>query len=182
MDTMNTITSRKSVRSYTGEKISQSDLQTILKAANAAPVVMGKYSNYHLTVIENAEVRDAINQKAKELFGAMIKQPDFNLFQGAPTYIVISVVPEDQAKVGGLEYCSAACIVQNMALAATELGIGQCYSWGGATVLGSSPELIKMLKLPENAVPLSGMLLGITNEKYTAREIPDDRITITYLQ
>lgn len=53
MNTMETICSRKSVRTYTGEQITEEQLNTILKAANAAPVGMGQYEGVHLTVITN---------------------------------------------------------------------------------------------------------------------------------
>lgn len=44
-----TICSRKSVRSYTGENITAAELDVILKAANAAPVGMGQFDSLHLT-------------------------------------------------------------------------------------------------------------------------------------
>ena len=40
---METILKRKSVRSYTGEKITKDELNAILKAADASPVGMKRY-------------------------------------------------------------------------------------------------------------------------------------------
>ena len=42
MTMIETICSRKSVRSYTGENITAEELEVILKAANASPVGMGR--------------------------------------------------------------------------------------------------------------------------------------------
>ena len=48
MDMMETILRRKSVRSYTGEKISSEELQTILKAAGTSPVGMGAFDTLEI--------------------------------------------------------------------------------------------------------------------------------------
>ena len=55
MNTMETICSRKTIRSYTGENITADELNVILKAANASPVGMGQYDSMHLTVITNED-------------------------------------------------------------------------------------------------------------------------------
>ncbi len=44
MNTMETICSRKSIRTYTGEQITEEQLNTILKAANAAPILENRLS------------------------------------------------------------------------------------------------------------------------------------------
>ena len=61
MNTMETLTSRRSIRSYTGEQISSEELSLLLKAANAAPVGMGQYNSVHLTVIQNGELLQKID-------------------------------------------------------------------------------------------------------------------------
>ncbi|HCC35230.1 MAG TPA: nitroreductase [Ruminococcaceae bacterium] len=177
METMNTINRRKSVRSYTGEKISESILQIILKAANEAPVGMGKYENVHLTVIENQELLQAINEGAAKMFG----QPDMQPLYGAPTYILVSEKPSRDS-IGNIEYSNAAIIVHNMALAAVDLGVGTCYIWGATTALGANPALIKQLNLPDGFFPCCGIIVGVTTEQYTVRDFPDNRIETVYLQ
>ncbi|MBR1420950.1 MAG: nitroreductase family protein [Selenomonadaceae bacterium] len=47
METLQTIKSRRSIRKYTGEKISKDQLDQILTAAQASPVGLGKYKNLH---------------------------------------------------------------------------------------------------------------------------------------
>ena len=171
METMQAINRRKSVRSYTGEKISEEELNTVLQAAYAAPVGMGKYGNFHLTVIENRELLQAIDEKASAMFG----KPDVHLFYGAPTFILVSSKPDGAEKVGGIDYCNTAAIIENMSLAATDLGIGHCYIWGGVAVLNANPELVERVGLPEGFTPCSGIILGVTTETYTDRDIPDQR-------
>ena len=69
MNTMETICSRKSVRSYTGENITADELNVILKAATASPVGMGQYDSLHLTVITNVELLNKIDAAGAALFG-----------------------------------------------------------------------------------------------------------------
>ncbi len=177
METMKAINNRKSVRTYTGEKISENDLQTILKAANQAPVGMGRYENVHLTVIEMPELLRAIEENAAKVFG----RPDMQPFYGAPIYIVVSAKPMNKT-MSNVEYSNAAIIVQNMALTAVDLGIGSCYIWGATMALSTNPDLVKQLCLPEGFSPCCGIILGVTTEQYSERIIPDNRIIINYLK
>lgn len=177
METIEVIYRRKSVRSYTGEKISQSDMKTILKAANAAPVGMGKYENVHLTVIEKPELLEAIEVHAAGMFG----RPDMHPLYGAPVYIVVSARPT-QETIGNADYSNAAIIVHNMALTAVDLGIGSCYIWGATMALSKNPDLVRQLGLPEGFTPCCGIVLGVTTEQYPDREIPDNRIETDYIK
>ena len=54
MDFFQTLYSRKTVRSYTGESITEAELSEILKAAYAAPIGRRRYDTLHLTVITDA--------------------------------------------------------------------------------------------------------------------------------
>ena len=69
MNTMETICKRKSVRNYTGENITNEELSTILKAANASPVGMGQFDSLHLTVITNKELLNKIEKVTAAMFG-----------------------------------------------------------------------------------------------------------------
>lgn len=177
MTTMEAIFSRRSIRSYTGEKITEDELQQILKAAYAAPVGMGDYASLRLTVATDPALLEKIDKAAAELFG----QPDIHPLYGAPTLIIISTkVPNEGS--GNLPYSNAAIITQNMALAATELGVGVCHIWGAMMAVRANPELAAELKLPEGHVPCCAVCLGRTDETYTLREIPTERIETAYLK
>ena len=55
MTAMDSIFSRRSIRSYTGEAPSKEELAKILSACYAAPVGMGRYDSLHVTVVKNAD-------------------------------------------------------------------------------------------------------------------------------
>ena len=172
MNTMDTICKRKSVRTYTGEQITEEQLNTILKAANAAPVGMGRYEDVHLTVIKSADLLAKIDAAGT----AMLGKPDAHALYGAPLLIVVSSKMPPVKMMENVVYSNAAIIVQNMALAATELGVGACHIWGATTALANSPDLCRELALPEGFTPCCAVALGKTEYVYEQREIPMDRI------
>lgn len=169
---MEAIFKRRSVRSYTGEQIGDDDLNLILKAANAAPVGMGRYDDVHLTVVTRAELLGKIDAAGAAMFG----KPDIHPLYGAPTLIVVSAkMPTDEG-MKNVTYSNAAIIAQNMALAATELGVGSCHIWGATMALARNAELLAELRLPAGFVPCCAVALGKTEGTFAEREIPLDRI------
>ena len=176
MNTMDAICSRKSVRSYTGENITEAELKQILKAAYAAPVGMKAYDTLILTVVTNQAFMDKLNNAA----AAMMGRPDAVPLYGAPTLIIVSSTLSGGDR-DNVAYSNAACIVENIALEAVELGIGTCHIWGAIRALNANQELVKELKLPEGYVPCCAVILGRTDETYELREVPMDRIKTDYL-
>lgn len=172
MNTFETLYSRKSVRSYTGEQITQQELNAILKAANAAPVGLAQYENVHLTVITNAELLHQIDRAGAAKFGKSDIHPLYN----APMLILISARMPSVGRMENVTYSNAAIIAQNMALAATELGVGVCHIWGATAAIASSADLMSKLTLPDGFVPCCAITLGKTEYIYSQREIPENRI------
>ncbi len=170
MNTMETIFSRKSIREYIGTPISETQMQTILKAANAAPVGMGQYENVHLTVITDPDLLAKIDSAG----AALMQRPDIHPLYGAPCFILVSA--KITPGMENVSYSNAAMIIHNMALAATNLGVGSCYIWGAIAAINAQPELVQALNLPEGFTPCSGLIVGETDETYEEREIPSDRI------
>ena len=176
MNTMDAICSRKSVRSYNGISITKTELEQLLKAAYAAPVGMKAYDTLILTVVTNQAFMDKLNGAT----AAMLGRPDAIPLYGAPTMIIVSSTLPGGAR-DNVAYSNAACIVENIALEAVELGIGTCHIWGAIRALNANPELVKELNLPEDYVPCCAVILGHTNETYELREIPMDRIRTDYM-
>lgn len=174
MTTFETLYSRKSVRKYTGQSISDDQLKQILKAAYAAPVGGAKYENLHLCVITN---KDYMN-RWEEASCAFFNRPGTHPLYGAPTVVLVS----SATPMNNANYSNAAIVVHNMALAAAELGLGACHIWGAVAALGEHPELVAELNLPEGMVPCCAVILGQTEEQYTLRDIADERIKTSYMK
>ena len=163
-----TLFKRRSIRSYTGENITEEELNIILKACDASPVGMKQYETLHLTVISNKELLKNINESTQKMFN----NPNVNPLYGAPTLIVISSkeFPEHMKNV---MYSNAAIMSHNIALAATSLNIGSCYIWGAIAAISKNEEVIKLLKLPEGFIPCCAVILGKTNEEYVEKDITE---------
>ena len=165
---------RKSVRSYTGEGISEEELNIILKAADASPVGLKQYENLHLTIITNKELLNKIEDVTAKAFNNYDKK---RLYE-APVLIIIS---SKAMPMENVMYSNAAIMSHNISLAATELNIGSCYIWGATAAISKNIEILKELNLPEGFVVCCGVILGKTNEVYEIKEIPD-RISKSYIK
>ena len=177
MNTHDTIYSRKSIRSFTGDPVSDATLNEILKAAKAAPVGMGQFENVHLTVITNKELLGKINTAGAALFG----NPKAVPLYGAPQFILVSVKKPAPGRENG-SYSNAAGIVENMALAATDLGAGACHIWGAVMALSHQPDLVTALELPEGFIPACGLVVGETSDSYSVRNVDTGKIGVNYLK
>lgn len=104
---LKTIKSRRSVRAYTEQQISQEDLSTILEAATYAPSGMN-YQTWHFTAIQDAAILEELNEKIK---GAFAKSDEPRLqerghsrtyccYYHAPTLVIVSNEPTVVGKHG----------------------------------------------------------------------------------
>lgn len=168
MNTMDALFSRKSVRSYTGEPVAEEELRLLLKAAYAAPVGRALYDTLSLTVVTNKDFMARLNA----LTGR-------EALYGAPLMILVSSKLSDGDN--NVAYSNAACIVENIALAAVELGLGTCHIWGAIRALNGSAELLSELPIPEGMTPCCAVIVGRTDAKYGDREI-GTKIHTTYLK
>ena len=172
----NLLLKRKSVRSYTGEGVTEEELNYILKAADLSPVGMKQYESLHLTVITNKELLNKIEAVGAKMFG----RSDYHPLYGAPMLILISSkeLPPHMANV---MYSNAAIMSHNISLAATELGIGSCYIWGATAALSNDKELVSELKLPIGFIPCCAVIIGKTNEEFTERNV-EERISRNFIK
>src|ERR1035437_9048356 len=96
-ETISTLLSRRSIRTYKDVQIKEEELQTILKAGQYAPSARNDQS-WHFTVVQNPEILEKISAIAKEIYGKSdnelfrerAKVENFSLFYHAPTYIIVS--------------------------------------------------------------------------------------------
>ena len=172
MEFLDGLFSRKSIRKYTGETISDNDLKLILKAANASPIAKARFDTVHLTIISNPELLNKIDNRAAEYLG----NPNGHPLYGAPLLIVVSY-KENNGMVDNVNYSDAAIVAHNMALAARGLNIGTCLIWGAIRALNECPEILAELNLPQGFKPSCSIILGVSEDAYSLKEIPDNRIS-----
>lgn len=68
-----------------------------------------------------------------------------------------------------------------MAHEVVECEVGACYIWSCMIALCQNKELINKLKISDGFVPSCAIALDISNESYSTREIPQNRIFINHI-
>ena len=146
MKLMEIIKSRHSIRKYTDRQISRSDLEIILEAGNYAPNAGGGQRSM-MVAVHNRELVTHIGRlnlvrfDRTNLAGSYVSKeqpstiddPDIkNGFYDAPT--VICVFCQDNFL---FKTADAFCMMENMILQATELGIASCIISRGAETFDS---------------------------------------------
>jgi nitroreductase len=161
---------RQSCREYLDGQITTAQLKDILQAGCAAPVARGKFEQLQITVVQNTELLEMIDTAAKAAYG----DENFSCTRGAPTVIIVSV-QEDQGQIAPNMIASAACVVQNMHLAATDLGLGSVYL-GSIQAVNNSFEVLYKLKLKDGFWPVAALAVGNPAKPAQKRDIPMTKI------
>ena len=170
MQTLEAIEKRVSVRKFKSEQISEENLQKILKAGMSAPVGSGAYDSLHITVCQNMDILNQVGDMVSDMVEKMLgKRMDKNF--GAPTCIFVSAKP---GMMPGIEMANAACVLENMLIAATDLGIDNII-WGGGAVVIQDDEMKEKFGIPESFKPVLCASFG-----YAETEEPVKKHTISY--
>ena len=155
---LDTIFSRKSVRTYTDQAVSEEQVETLLKAAMAAPTGMN-VQPWRFVVVRDQAVKDALAGPR----GGMIAQ--------APVVIVVcgettmmrkpwgqpDAEPVEVENGNWVQDCSAA--TENLLLAAEALGLGAVWTAAYPYEDRLNP-VCEALGLPENVKPLCVVPVG----------------------
>ncbi len=148
---MNAIFQRRSIRKYTSQQVAEERIEQLLRAGMAAPSA-GNEQPWEFVVIRD---RAVLNEIPK--FHAFSKM----LPEAGCAIVVCGDLNRDQFNGFWVQDCSAAA--QNILLMAQELGLG-------AVWLGVYPDqsrvqpLAKLLRLPQNIVPLCILSVGYPAE------------------
>ncbi|MDO4467818.1 MAG: nitroreductase family protein [Bacillota bacterium] len=171
---MDIIKARHSIRKYTDQQIDRADLEKILEAGNFAPNAGGGQRSM-MVAIHNKELATKLGKmnmagfdRSKLLGGFVSKeQPSTiddptikNGFYDAPT--VICVFCQDNFF---FKTADAFCMMENMVLQATELGIASCIISRGYETFASEEgqELMKEWEVPEGYACQGFVILGYIN-------------------
>ena len=149
---MEAILSRRSIRKYTKELVSDEIIKDLLKAAMSAPSAVNEQP-WHFIVIKDRQILDEIPKI----------QPYSKMLRDAPVAVVVcGDLKLEKAKGFWVLDCSAA--TQNILIAAQAKGLG-------AVWLGFYPRedrikpLQKLLGIPEHVIPFSVIPIGYPAEQ-----------------
>ena len=118
METLECIRTRRSIRKYKADPVPEELLEKVLEAGTWAPTGMGKQSPT-IVAITNKEQRDRLMELNAKIMGI-----DKDPFYGAPAVLLVLV---DKAAMTAEN--DGELVIQNMLLAAHDLGLASCYIW-----------------------------------------------------
>jgi nitroreductase len=166
-ETLNTIYTRRSIRSYTDEKISDEDVNALIKAGLYAPSHINKMP-WEFIVVDDKKILEKIANAT--LYAKMTKD--------APLAILVCGNMDrtilGEGKDIWIQDCSAAS--ENILLAAHSLGLGAVW-----TAVYPTHDRIrnvsKAVGVPENVIPLSLIVIGKPKaEDVEEKVLPTDRV------
>jgi nitroreductase len=154
MNTLEAISTRRSVRSFTSKPIAKEIVEELLRAAMSAPSA-GNEKPWQFVVIDERKMLDRITDA----------NPNAKMCKEAQAAILVCGDTTKEKYPGfWVQDCSAAA--QNILLAAHEKGIGSV--WTGVYPIKERVEgFRKLLSLPENVIPFCLVPLG-----YPAKQAP----------
>ncbi len=148
MDAIDALTTRRSVRRYTDEPVSDADIETILRAAMCAPSGFGQRST-RFVVVRDAETRAALSVISK--YSGMIAN--------APVAIVVCGDTNAERHPGTYFVHDAVAALENLLTAANALGLGAV--WVGVHPWADRIDAVRAaVGLPEGVEPIASVALG----------------------
>lgn len=155
-----TIMTRVSVREFTGEKISEAQIDTLLRAAMAAPSAINKQPWAFIVVTD------------EELIAKLGEALPYSRCSNKPAVAIIpcgdlSKAIEGEMAAFWINDVSAA--TENLLLAAHAMGLGAVWT-GLHPDMNRATMVQKMLGLPEHIIPLCVVPVGVPAEKPAVKE------------
>ncbi len=150
-EVLNTIKSRRSVRTYKTEPVEEELLNAILEAGTYAPTGGGRQSPT-IIAITSKKYRDEIVKLNAEIMGS-----NSDPYYGAP--VIILVLADGNANTFVED---GSCVLENMMLAASSLGLGSVWVHREREIFDSDKgkALLKAWGLPETMKGVGGIALG----------------------
>lgn len=163
------IYARHSVRAYAPTPLTGADIHTLLDAAVHAPTAMHE-EPWAFVVVQNQALLQRLSDLAKPIFVEEVRhrnahgashsfdhfmRPDFNIFHGANTLIIICAKP-----LGPFAVADCWLAAENLMLAANAIGLGSC-------VIGSAVAALKIHKvktelgIPDEYSAIAPVVVGV---------------------
>ncbi len=165
-ETIHTQLEHRSIRSFTAEKLTQEQVETLIAVAQhtASSSFLQAYSIIGVT-----------DEAKKEILAEIAKQP----YVAEASHVFLMVVDQhrnqqiatenqqDASVVSSMDrfmqgYADALLAAQNIVIAAESLKLGTVFL---GSLLNNAPKLIELFHLPEYTFPVLGIAIGYPNQK-----------------
>ena len=173
MNTLDAIKARHSTRAFTDKQISAEDLDAILFAGGQAAVGGADFKSLKIYAVQDPDLLKAIDETSAKL------RPGSHPLYGAPTLVVLAT---KESILPNIEFTNAGCVLQNMLVAATDLGVDSIYLWMPMYGNNNDPEMIKRLGFPEGFTCVGTVALGYAAKEFRKPRADEQRIEVTYIR
>jgi len=173
---LKTILARHSVRAYAPTPLDSTTVQTLLDAAVHAPTAMHE-EPWAFVIVQDHALLQRLSDLAKPLFVEEVRhrnaqgaghsfdhftRPDFNIFHGADTLIIICAKP-----VGPFVAADCWLAAENLMLAACAIGLGSCVI--GSAVAALNIRKVKAeLGIPDEYSVIAPIVVGVPSGEISA--------------
>jgi nitroreductase len=159
---------RRSVRAYAPKVLDNATVQTLLDAAVHAPTAIHE-EPWTFVVVQDHALLQRLSDQAKPLFVEEMRhrnahgtshsfdhftRPDFNIFHGADTLIIICAKP-----LGPFVVADCWLAAENLMLAASAIGLGSCVI-GSAVAALNIHKVKSELGIPEEYSAIAPIVVG----------------------
>ena len=144
---------RRSVRSYKPEQITDDELKTVLEAGTWAPTAKGLQDPW-IVAVQNPALLKRISRMNAAVWG---KDEDIDPFYGAPTFVLV---------FGSADWVNAvpdgSLVLGNMMNAAHAIGLGSCWINREREMFATEEgkALMKEFGLPDGLIGIGALALG----------------------
>lgn len=141
---------RRSVRKFKPQQITEAELLTVLDAGTYAPTGRNRQTPW-IIAVQNPEEREAVSKLNAKIMGA-----DTDPYYGAPTIILV-VAPDD-----GFGQLNGAAVITNMVNAAFAAGLGSCWIHRPQQMFETEEgkAMLRRWGLPEDSMGIGSIALG----------------------
>lgn len=153
---LDNIAARTSVRAYTSEPVPDEMVETLLRAAMAAPSAMNRQP-WEFVVVNERAILDSLAGKLR--YAKMLDQAPLAIVVCAETMITHR---DGSQSVNGLWEHDASAATQNILLAAKAIGLGAV--WTAASDPERSAAVKEALNIPGTIMPLCVIPIGFPAE------------------
>ena len=180
------ILARRSVRAYAPDTLDRNTIQTLLEAAVRAPTAMHG-EPWAFVVVQDHALLQRLSDRAKPIFVEEVRhrnlqgtshsfdhftRPDFNIFHGADTLIVICAKPSSP-------FVAADCWLsaENLMLTACAIGLGSCVI-GSAVATLNIHKVKAELGIPDEYSAIAPIVVGVPSGETRATSRKDPKVLL----
>ena len=144
---------RRSIRSYKSEQITDEELRTVLEAGTWAPTGMG-YQDPWIVAVQNPTLREQLSKMNRTVLGT-----DSDPYYGAPTIVLVFASRQEKWRNAVQD---ASLVLGNMMNAAHAIGLGSCWINREREMFdtGEGEALMKEWGLPDGLMGVGALALG----------------------